>query len=129
MRIYRSFHRAPLRVLMISRRRQKLKLRRAMVTLKWALAQERQETREMLDIYKRYTKGQASKQDLQVANKQFIDILKGLGLGVFAVLPFAPITIPLVVKIAHMVGVDILPSSFSNPKPPKTKVVDKPKDD
>lgn len=100
-----------------------------MVTLKWALAQERQETREMLDIYKRYTKGQASKQDLQVANKQFIDILKGLGLGVFAVLPFAPITIPLVVKIAHMVGVDILPSSFSNPKPPKTKVVDKPKDD
>ncbi|WP_105201525.1 hypothetical protein [Pseudoalteromonas sp. T1lg10] len=129
MRIYRSFHRAPLRVLMISRRRQKLKLRRAMVTLKWALAQERQETREMLDIYKRYTKGQASKQDLQVANKQFIDILKGLGLGVFAVLPFAPITIPLVVKIAHMVGVDILPSSFSNPKPPKTKVVDKPKED
>ncbi|WP_105189100.1 MULTISPECIES: hypothetical protein [unclassified Pseudoalteromonas] len=129
MRIYRSFHRAPLRVLMISRRRQKLKLRRAMVTLKWALAQERQETREMLDIYKRYTKGQASKQDLQVANKQFVDILKGLGLGVFAVLPFAPITIPLVVKIAHMVGVDILPSSFSHPKPPKTKADNKPKDD
>ena len=128
MRIYRSFHRAPLRVLGISRRRQKIKLRRAMVTLKWALAQERQETREMLDIYRRYTKRQASKQELQVANKQFVDILKGLGLGVFAVLPFAPITIPLVVKIAHMVGVDILPSSFSHPKPAKRKIENKPED-
>ena len=44
---------------------------------------------------------------------RFLDILKGLGLGVFAVLPFAPITIPLVVKLGHWVGVDVLPSSFN----------------
>ncbi|MFY8275259.1 hypothetical protein AAEU32_14120 [Pseudoalteromonas sp. SSDWG2] len=125
MRIYRSFHKAPVRVIKISRRRQKLKLRRAMVSLKWALAQEREETKEMLDIYRRYTKRQASKQELQVANEQFVDLLKGLGLGVFAVLPFAPITIPLVVKIAKIVGVDILPSSFSNPRPPKHSHKDK----
>ena len=118
MRIYRLFHRAPIRVLLISRRRQKLKLRRAMVTVKWALAQERQETKEMLDIYRRYTRGNATKHELKVANEQFVDILKGLGLGVFAILPFAPITIPLVVKIAKLVGVEVLPSSFSHPKPP-----------
>jgi hypothetical protein len=34
-------------------------------------------------------------------------------LGVFAVLPFAPVTIPLVVKLGQWVGVDVLPSSFN----------------
>ena len=84
-----------------------------MVALKIALAQEKQETKEMLHIYRRYTQGLASKEELHTANEQFLDILKGLGLGVFAVLPFAPITIPLVVKLGQWVGVDVLPSSFN----------------
>ncbi|MBE0371026.1 hypothetical protein PAUR_b1186 [Pseudoalteromonas aurantia 208] len=84
-----------------------------MLALKGALAQEKQETKEMLTIYKRYTMGEGNKSDLKVANKQLVDILKGLGLGVFAVLPFAPITIPLIVKLGQWVGVDVLPSSFS----------------
>jgi len=29
------------------------------------------------------------------------------------VLPFAPLTIPLVVKLGSLVGVDVLPSSFN----------------
>ena len=73
----------------------------------------------MLTIYRRYTQGQTSKEELKRANEQFVDILKGLGLGVFAVLPFAPITIPLVVKLGRMVGVDVLPSSFNINKPVK----------
>jgi len=97
----------------ITKRRQQLRFKRAMVALKIALAQEKQETKEMLHIYKRYTQGNASKEELHTANEQFLDILKGLGLGVFAVLPFAPITIPLVVKLGHWVGVDVLPSSFN----------------
>jgi hypothetical protein len=32
---------------------------------------------------------------------------------VFAVLPFAPITIPVIVKLGKSVGVDILPSAFA----------------
>ena len=84
-----------------------------MVALKIALAQERQETKEMLSIYKRYTQGQTNKAELKRANEQFVDILKGLGLGVFAILPFAPLTIPLVVKLGRLVGVDVLPSSFN----------------
>ena len=67
----------------------------------------------MLSIYRRYTQGQTSKEELKRANEQFVDILKGLGLGVFAVLPFAPLTIPLVVKLGSLVGVDVLPSSFN----------------
>lgn len=119
MRLYKVIHRAPWRVVKISKKRQQLRFRRAMVALKIALAQEKQETIEMLTIYRRYTQGQTSKEELKRANEQFVDILKGLGLGVFAVLPFAPITIPLVVKLGRLVGVDVLPSSFSLNKPVK----------
>jgi len=87
-----------------------------MIALKLALSQEKAETREMLSIYKKYTKNKATPEELLEANKQFIDILKGLGLGVFALLPFAPITIPILLKIGKMVGVDILPSSFNRDK-------------
>lgn len=113
MRLINVFHKAPLRVAKITKRKQQVRLRRSMLALKGALAQEKQETKEMLSIYKKYTMGEAEKADLKVANKQLVDILKGLGLGVFAILPFAPITIPLIVKLGQWVGVDVLPSSFS----------------
>ncbi|MCK8044203.1 hypothetical protein MSG37_04860 [Shewanella sp. 1CM18E] len=114
MKIYIHLHKAPIRVIRIGRRRFWLRLKRDMLVLKDALAQEKQETKDMLVTYKRYTCRQASKEELTEANKQFADLLKGLGLGMFAVLPFAPITIPLVVKLGQMVGVDVLPSSFNN---------------
>ena len=113
MRLIKVVHKAPIRVAKISKKRQQIRLRRSMLALKVALAQEKQETKEMLDIYKRYSFGEAHKSELKVANDQLVDILKGLGLGVFAVLPFAPITIPLIVKLGQWVGVDVLPSSFS----------------
>jgi hypothetical protein len=53
---------------------------------------------------------------MRIANQQFIDILKGLGIGIFAILPFAPITIPLMIKIGRLVGVEILPSAFVDDK-------------
>ncbi len=87
-----------------------------MLKVKIALAQEKIETKQMLSIYKRYTKRQASSDEMRVANQQFVDILKGLGLGVFAVLPFSPITIPIMIKVGRMVGVEILPSSFIDKK-------------
>ncbi|WP_353958586.1 hypothetical protein [Thalassotalea ponticola] len=85
-----------------------------MLTLKMALAQEKQETREMLTVYLKYTRKQATKDEMKIANKQFFDLLKGLGIGVVAILPFAPITIPIMIKLGDWVGVDILPSSFSD---------------
>ncbi|GIU24655.1 hypothetical protein L2719_06900 [Shewanella schlegeliana] len=114
MKIYVHLHKAPIRVIRIGRRRFWLRLKRDMLVLKDALSQEKQETKDMLVAYKRYTCRQASKEELIEANKQFADLLKGLGLGMFAVLPFAPITIPLVVKLGKIVGVDVLPSSFNN---------------
>jgi|TARA_R110001599_G_scaffold2375_3_gene12803 hypothetical protein len=91
-----------------------------MVKVKIALAQEKVETRAMLNIYKRYTRRDASAEEMRIANQQFVDILKGLGIGIFAILPFAPITIPLMIKIGRLVGVEILPSAFvDDKKPPK----------
>ncbi|ASD69040.1 hypothetical protein [Pseudoalteromonas piscicida] len=122
MKLIKVVHKAPMRVARISKRRQQIRLRRAMIALKCALEQEKQETKEMLEIYKRYTLGRAHKAELKTANAQLVDILKGLGLGVFAVLPFAPITIPIIVKVGQLVGVDVLPSSFNlKKKPTKTK--------
>ncbi len=90
-----------------------IKLRRSLVILKKGLARETEETKEMLRIYARFSKGKASREEMNMANAQFRDIIKGLGLGIFAVLPFAPITIPFIVKLGKLVGVDILPSGFS----------------
>lgn len=113
MRIWIYIFKAPRRVISISRRRQTTKLKRQLIRVKIALAQEKDETKEMLGIYRRYTIRQASPEEMKQANQQFVDVLKGLGIGVFAVLPFAPITIPIVIKLGKWVGVDILPSSFN----------------
>ena len=116
MRIWHHFHKVPFRVLRISKRRNIIRIKRSMIKVKIALAQEKVETRAMLSTYKRYTKRYASAEEMRIANQQFIDILKGLGIGIFAILPFAPITIPLMIKIGRLVGVEILPSAFVDDK-------------
>jgi len=95
-----------------------MKLKRQLIRVKIALAQEKEETKEMLSTYHRFTKKQATPDEMKLANKQFFDVIKGVGIGVFAVLPFAPITIPVVIKIGKWVGVDILPSSFNKKNKP-----------
>jgi hypothetical protein len=114
MRLWIHFVKAPIRVIVISRKRSTIRLKRQMLQVKLALSQEKAETKEMLGIYRKYTHRKASEEEMRIANKQFLDLLKGLGLGVFAVLPFAPITIPVMIKVGRWVGVDILPSSFSS---------------
>jgi len=123
MNIWIHFFKAPKRVLIISRRRQTVKLKRQLVRVQIALAQEKNETKEMLGIYRRYTIRQASPEEMKLANQQFLDVLKGLGIGVFAILPFSPITIPIVIKLGKWVGVDILPSSFNDETSRKKTVI------
>ena len=60
------------------------------------------------------SQGQASPEDIKLANKQFRDLLKSMGLGVIIVLPFSPITLPLVVKLGRKLGVEVLPDSFKD---------------
>lgn len=97
-------------------------LRRALLDLKSGLERESVETKAMLKIYSRYTQGRASKEEMKAANEQFAEIVKGLGVGVLLVLPLAPITIPLVVKLGERLGVNIIPTSFrqNSKKGPRT---------
>ncbi|WP_448567889.1 hypothetical protein [Thalassotalea ganghwensis] len=124
MKVWIHFFRAPRRVTRITRKRQLTRLRRQLLRVKIALSQEKAETKEMLAIYKRYTKRQATAEEMKLANQQFFDVLKGLGIGVVAILPFAPITLPIVIKLGQKLGVDILPSSFREDDTiSKTKVI------
>jgi hypothetical protein len=87
-------------------------LKLGLLTVKRGLAQETRETKVMLRTYQRFTKGQASKQEMEEANKQFVDVIRGLGLGVLVVLPFSPITLPFIVQLGERIGVNVLPSAF-----------------
>ncbi len=88
-------------------------IKRVLVVITKGLAQETRETKVMLGTYQRFTRGRASKLEMEEANKQFVDVIRGLGLGVLAVLPFSPITLPFVVKLGEKIGVNVLPSAFT----------------
>ena len=82
--------------------------------LKVALAEENEETQKMLEIYYRFTIGETEEGEMERANEQFRSMLKTIGLGFLAVLPFSPVTIPLIVKLGKTLGIDILPNSFKD---------------
>ena len=90
----------------------KCDLREGMLNFQIALAQEKDETIDMLATYKNIPFKKASKADIKAANEQFCDLLKGAGLGMFAILPLAPITLPLIIKLGHKMNIELLPSSF-----------------
>ncbi len=63
----------------------------------------------MRNIYQKSLRREASKEELERANAYFRDYLKIAGIGTLLLLPGAPLTIPLAVKIGKAMGVDILP--------------------
>ena len=82
--------------------------------LKEKFTEETESTRTMLKIYSDYVKGEASDEDIEKANKQLNEILKDLSFGLMAVVPFAPITIPMIAKFAKKHNVDLLPEWFKD---------------
>lgn len=119
MKLLRHIHKAPVRVIRLQRRKVMMRTRFGMIRLRSALSEETGETVQMLKIYQDFVMGNASKADLKVANQQLGDVLRAAGLGVFAILPFAPITIPLIVKLGRKLGIEVMPSAFA----PKDKAV------
>ena len=82
--------------------------------LKENFTEETESTRTMLKIYSDYVKGEASDDDIEKANKQLNEILKDLSFGLMAVIPFAPITIPMIAKFAKKHNIDLLPEWFKD---------------
>lgn len=107
------FEKAPLWPIKIFQRRNKVRMRRSFLKLKFALAQEKLETIHMLNTYKAHSLGKSNKADLKLAHQQLGDILKGVGLGMFLLLPLSPVTIPIIIKLAKRFGIDILPTAFN----------------
>ena len=82
--------------------------------LKEKLTEETESSRTMLKTYSDYIKGEATDEDLDKANNQLNEILKELSLGLMAVIPFAPITIPMIAKFAKKHNIDLLPEWFKD---------------
>ena len=82
--------------------------------LKEKLSEETESSRAMLKTYSRYIKGEATDDEIEKANKQLNELLKDLSLGLLAVIPFAPITIPMIAKVAKKYDIDILPNWFKD---------------
>ena len=82
--------------------------------LKEKLAEETGPSRAMLKTYSDYVKGEATDEELDKANNQLNEILKDLSLGLMAVIPFAPITIPMIAKFAKKHNIDLLPEWFKD---------------
>ena len=82
--------------------------------LKDKFTEETESTRTMLKIYSDYVKGEANDEDIEKANKQLNEILKDLSFGLMAVIPFAPITIPMIAKFAKKHNIDLLPEWFKD---------------
>ena len=82
--------------------------------LKEKLTEETESSRAMLKTYSDYIKGEATDEELDKANNQLNEILKELSLGLMAVIPFAPITIPMIAKFAKKHDIDLLPEWFKD---------------
>tara|TARA_Y100001970_G_scaffold98563_1_gene123903 strand:- start:49619 stop:49906 length:288 start_codon:yes stop_codon:yes gene_type:complete len=76
------------------------------------LKKENNNTLRMLSTYQAYLKNEASEEDIIEANLQLNELLKDLSLGLLSSLPFSPITIPFLAKIAKKYDVDIYPEWF-----------------
>ena len=90
------------------------RVKRIIDFLKEKFTEETESTRTMLKIYSDYVKGEASDEDIEKANKQLNEILKDLSFGLMAVIPFAPITIPMIAKFAKKHNIDLLPEWFKD---------------
>ena len=82
--------------------------------LKEKFTEETESTRTMLKIYSDYVKGEANHEDIEKANRQLNELLKDLSFGLMAVVPFAPITIPMIAKFAKKHNIDLIPEWFKD---------------
>ena len=90
------------------------RVKKIIAFLKEKLTDETESSMAMLKTYSDYLKGEASDKELEKANQQLNEILKDLSLGLMAVIPLAPITIPMIAKFAKKHNIDLLPEWFKD---------------
>ncbi|MEC7935667.1 MAG: hypothetical protein VX922_05695 [Candidatus Neomarinimicrobiota bacterium] len=89
-------------------------LDRKLANIFMAIKNEKEETKELAQLLKKYVEqqGSLSSQEMTKVKDQFSDLLKMAGLSIPIILPFSFVIIPLMMKLGQKVGVKILPTSF-----------------
>ena len=90
------------------------RVKKIIAFIKEKLTDETESSSAMLKTYSDDLKGEASDEELEKANQQLNEILKDLSLGLMAVIPLAPITIPMIAKFAKKHNIDLLPEWFKD---------------
>lgn len=88
------------------------RLRAQLASLREELRCQEAQTRSMFETYARYLRGEASTAEMREANAAFVSLVKALGFGALLVLPFAPLSLPLAVKLARRFGIELVPECF-----------------
>ena len=88
-------------------------MKEKLIKLKDQLAQEGSDTKYMMMVYRKVLCGTATEEEIDTANDQFKDVLKSVGLlGLFAI-PGGALIIPVAIKVASKLGINLLPSAFN----------------
>lgn len=90
----------------------KKQIEKILLKLKEAFKEESEDNFEMLSTYFLWIEGKATDEDLDRANEQLKEIFKNLGLGIFLILPFSPVTIPFIFKLAKDRNINLIPKWY-----------------
>ena len=82
---------------------------KVILSIKSVLQDESQDTRRIWEIYINEMSGLHKKDDMAWANEKIRDIFKSLGLGGLIILPGTIFILPIIIGVAHSIGIDILP--------------------
>ena len=95
--------------------RQRQKAQAGFKILNQHLAEESEETKDMLEIYHRSLEGKATHAEIKQANEQFLDLIRIAGMGTFfSIVPGSMLLLPLAIAGANKLGIRLLPSSFAH---------------
>ena len=92
-------------------RMHKNKAKQGFQTLKEHLAEESDETKNMVDTYQRWVEGKPQ-DEMKVANEQFKDLIRLAGVGTFFSWFESMLLLPIAVYGANKVGIRLLPGRF-----------------
>ena len=89
-------------------------MKRKLLEIRDAIAQGAGSSKEMVQIYSKWLKGQATNEEITDANECAKDLLKGSVLASLFILPGGALIIFALVKLAKRFGIDLIPSFGDN---------------
>jgi len=85
-------------------------IKEKLLEIKAAIANGAGSSNEMMQTYSKWLKGQATNEEIALANDNAKDLLKGSVLASLFILPGGALIIYALVKLAKRFGVDLMPS-------------------